>query len=190
MTNGQDRQDRSILQRIAHDAMLAAGFLPEFPPPALAQLNAIHEPAVDASARDLLSLLWCSIDNDDSRDLDQLSVAEALPGGVVKILIAIADVDALVKKGSPLDLQAQHNATSVYTAAQIFPMLPDRLSTDLTSLNFDVDRLAVVIELVVAADGSVQSSDLYRATVRNKAKLAYNSVASWLEGHEIGRAHV
>ena len=182
MTNGQDR---SILQRIAHAAMLAAGFLPEFPSSALTQLSAIQPSTANASSsssRDLRSLLWCSIDNDDSRDLDQLSVAEALPNGVVKILVAIADVDALVKKGSPLDLQAQHNTTSVYTAAQIFPMLPERLSTDLTSLNFDVDRQAVVIELVVAADGSLQSSDLYQATVRNKAKLAYNSVASWLDG--------
>ena len=128
-------------------------------------------------------LLWCSIDNDDSRDLDQLTVAEAMPGGAVKILVAIADVDAVVKKQSALDDHAQHNTTSVYTAAEIFPMLPEKLSTDLTSLNFESDRLAVVIEMVIAADGSLQSSDIYGATVRNRAKLAYNSVAAWLEGN-------
>ena len=180
MTN---THDRSTLQRIAQDAMLAAGFLTEFQPPALAQLNAISGPATDASLHDLRNPLWCSIDNDDSRDLDQLTVAETLPNDAVKVLVAIADVDALVKKDSPLDLQAQHNTTSVYTAAQIFPMLPERLSTDLTSLNFDADREALVIEMVIAADGALQSSDLYRATVRNKAKLAYNGVAAWLDGH-------
>ena len=106
-----------------------------------------------------------------------------MPGGAAKILVAIADVDALVKKQSALDDHARHNTTSVYTAAEIFPMLPEKLSTDLTSLNFESDRLAIVVEMVVAADGSLQSSDIYRATVRNHAKLAYNSVAAWLEGN-------
>jgi exoribonuclease R len=99
-----------------------------------------------------------------------------LPGGSTKILVAIADVDAVVKKQSALDDHARHNTTSVYTAGEIFPMLPEKLSTDLTSLNFESDRLAIVIEMVVAADGSLQSSDIYRATVRNHAKLAYNAV--------------
>ncbi len=98
--------------------------------------------------RDLRNLAWCSIDNDDSRDLDQLTVAEALPDGSVKILVAIADVEAVVKKPSELDDHAKHNTTSVYTAAQIFPMLPEKLSTDITSLNFESDRLAVVVEMV------------------------------------------
>ena len=164
--------------------MLERGLLPDFSPHALAELDGIHEPATQAeeSTRDLRSLIWCSIDNDDSRDLDQLTVAEAMPGGAAKILVAIADVDAVVKKRSALDDHARQNTTSVYTAAEIFPMLPEKLSTDLTSLNFESDRLAIVIEMVIAADGSLQSSDIYRAMVRNRAKLAYNSVANWLEG--------
>ena len=133
--------------------------------------------------RDLTDLLWASIDNDDSRDLDQLTVAEALPGDKVKIRVAVADVDALVKDGSAIDEHARHNTTSVYTAAEIFPMLPEKLSTDLTSLNLDEERLAVVVEMVIGADGSLQGSDIYRARVRNHAKLAYNSVAAWLEGN-------
>jgi exoribonuclease-2 len=126
--------------------------------------------------------LWCSIDNDDSRDLDQLSVAEPRPGGDVKLMVAIADVDAAVPKGSPVDRHAALNTTSVYTPAQIFPMLPERLSTDLTSLNDGEDRLAVVIEFVVSPDGALKSSDVYGAVVHNKAKLAYNGVGAWLAG--------
>ena len=184
MTEKTDRQQRSILQRIAYRAMLARGLLPDFSPAALAELDAIHGPATLAqeSPHDLRNLNWCSIDNDDSRDLDQLTFAEALPGGAAKVLVAIADVDALVKNPSALDDHARHNTTSVYTAAKLFPMLPEKLSTDLTSLNFESDRLAIVIEMVVDADGSLMSSDIYRATVRNHAKLAYNSVANWLEG--------
>ena len=128
-------------------------------------------------------LLWASIDNDDSRDLDQLTVAEAMPGGKVKILVAIADVDSLVKDGSAIDEHARHNTTSVYTAAEIFPMLPEKISTDLTSLNFNEDRLSIVVEMVVGADGSLEDSKIYRAWVRNHAKLAYNSVAAWLDGN-------
>jgi len=184
MTNTDDGQHRSILQRIAHRAMLEKGLVPDFPPQALAELDGIHAPATRAegSTRDLQNLLWCSIDNDDSRDLDQLTVAEAMPGGAAKVLVAIADVDSVVKKRSALDDHARQNTTSVYTVAETFPMLPEKLSTDLTSLNFESDRLAIVIEMVIAGDGSLQSSDLYRAMVRNQAKLAYNSVAGWLEG--------
>jgi VacB/RNase II family 3'-5' exoribonuclease len=164
--------------------MIERGLVPDFPAQALAELSAIHGPAKPdgESARDLRNLLWCSIDNDSLRDLDQLSVAEAMPGGAVRVMVAIADVDALVRKQTALDDHAQKNTTSVYTAAEIFPMLPEKLSTDLTSLNHDSDRLAIVMDMVLAADGSLQSSDVYRATVRNRAKLAYNSVAAWLEG--------
>lgn len=178
------KQHRSILSRIAHRVMIERGLVPDFPARALAELDGIRGPAVPDSGalRDLRSLPWCSIDNDDSLDLDQLTVAESLPGGAVKIMIAIADVDALVKKQSALDDYARQNTTSVYTVGEIFPMLPERLSTDLTSLNYQSDRLAFVIEMVIDVAGSLQSSDLYRATVRNKAKLAYNSVAGWLEG--------
>jgi exoribonuclease-2 len=184
MTNTNDTQHRPILRRIARRVMLERGLDPDFSSRALAELNAIRGAASspDSSHRDLRDLLWCSIDNDDSRDLDQLTVAESLPGGATKVLVAIADVDALVRKSSALDDHAMRNTTSVYTVAEIFPMLPERLSTDLTSLNLDSDRLAIVIELVIAADGSLRSSDVYQATVRNRAKLAYNSVAAWLEG--------
>ena len=184
MTGTNDNQHRATLQRIARRVMLERGLVPDFPSSAVQQLDAIKGAATsaDSAHRDLRSLLWCSIDNDDSRDLDQLTVAESLPGGAVKILVAIADVDAVVKKGSAIDDHARQNTTSVYTVAEIFSMLPEKLSTDLTSLNLDSDRLAIVIELVIAGDGSLTSSDVYLATVRNRAKLAYNSVAAWLEG--------
>ena len=165
--------------------MIERGLLPDFSAKALAELDAIHGPAKQdgASMRDLRNLPWCSIDNDDSRDLDQLTVAETMPDASVKIRVAVADVDAVVKKRSALDEHAQQNTTSIYTAAQTFPMLPEKLSTDLTSLNSEVDRLSIIIEMVFAEDGSLQGSDVYRSTVRNRAKLAYNSVAGWLEGN-------
>ena len=147
MADTDDKQHRSILQNIAHRAMLEGGLIPDFPPQALAELDGIHGPATrtEESTRDLRNLLWCSIDNDDSRDLDQLTVAEAMPDGAAKVLVAIADVDALVKKGSALDDHARQNTTSVYTVAEIFPMLPEKLSTDITSLNYESDRLATTI---------------------------------------------
>ena len=184
MTDTGDRQHRSILQRIAHRVMLERGLAPDFPLDALKELDGIHGPATqtEAGTRDLRNLLWCSIDNDDSRDLDQLTVAQAMPDGGTKVLVGIADVDAVVKQRSALDAHARQNTTSVYTAAETFPMLPERLSTDLTSLNHDADRLAIVIEMVLAGDGSLQRSDVYGATVRSRAKLAYNGVAAWLEG--------
>ena len=184
MKDSENRQHRSILKTIARQAMLARGLDPDFSPEALAELAAIHEPTTRAgdSTRDLRSLPWCSIDNDDSRDLDQLTVAEAMAGGAVKILVAIADVDAVVKRKSALDEHARRNTVSVYTAAETFPLLPEKLSTDLTSLNPDSDRSAVVIEMVFGGDGSLESSALYGATVRSRAKLAYNGLAGWLEG--------
>jgi exoribonuclease-2 len=160
---------------------------PDFPPAALAEVTHIKGAAQpgegDAAAfHDLRTLLWCSIDNDDSRDLDQLSVAAAAPGGAVKVMVAVADVDALVAKGSALDRHALANTTTVYTDAEIFSMLPVRLSTDLTSLGESEDRLAIVVEMVVEQDGTISASALYRAWVRNQAKLAYNAVGAWLEG--------
>ncbi len=182
--NATREQHRAILQRIARRVMVERGLLPDFSAEALTELGRIQPPATtDAGqVRDLRSLLWASIDNDDSRDLDQLTVAEAMPGEEIKLLVAVADVDSVVTKGSAIDEQARHNTTSVYTAAAIFPMLPEKLSTDITSLGFHEDRLAVVVEMVVGEDGSVQDSGLYRACVRNQAKLAYNGVAAWLEG--------
>jgi VacB/RNase II family 3'-5' exoribonuclease len=185
MMNTDDRQHRSLLQKIAHRVMVERGLFPDFSPQATAELDGIHGSATqtEESTRDIRNLLWCSIDNDDSRDLDQLTVAEALPDGAAKVLVAVADVDAVVKKQSALDDHAKQNTTSVYTVAETFPMLPEKLSTDLTSLNFESDRLAIIIEMVIAGDGSLQSSDIYGATVRNRAKLAYNSVAAWLDGN-------
>ncbi len=178
------------LKRIAHRAMLDHGLLPDFSADAVAQASSITQPAVDATLRDLRGLLWASIDNDDSQDLDQLSVAEPLPGGAVKILVAIADVDATVKIGSPIDDHARANTTSVYTAAQIFPMLPEKLSTNLTSLADGQERVSLVIEMTIDAGGMVTGSDIYRAQVRNRAKLAYNSVAAWLDGKAAAPAPV
>ena len=167
--------------------MLERDLLPEFSPEVLAELEQIqHSVALERdnnTIRDKRSLLWASIDNDDSRDLDQLTVAEILHADKVKILVAIADVDSSVKNGSAIDEHARHNTTSVYTAAEIFPMLPEKLSTDVTSLNLNQDRLAIVIEMVISADGALEDSKIYQAWVRNHAKLAYNSVAAWLENN-------
>ena len=181
---GMNNRGSSRLQHVAHDAMRERGLLPDFSAAVMAETNALAHAATaaDATARDLRGLLWASIDNDDSRDLDQLSVAGAAADGAERILVAVADVDALVKKGSNIDNHAAVNTTSVYTAAEIFPMLPEKLSTNLTSLNPDEDRLAVVVEMTVAAGGSVTAASIYRALVRNHAKLAYNGVAAWLEG--------
>jgi len=187
--NTNKEYHRSILQSIARQAMLERGLLPDFSTEALAELAKLQIPAVTANGtaadpleiRDMRNLLWSSIDNDDSRDLDQLTVAEAISPDQIKILVAIADVDSSVKNGSAIDEHARHNTTSVYTAAEIFPMLPERVSTDLTSLNFNQDRLSIVVEITVGNDGSLQESHIYRAWVCNHAKLAYNSVAAWLE---------
>jgi VacB/RNase II family 3'-5' exoribonuclease len=179
-----DRSERGHLRALAVAAMRARGLDPAFPRDAMAQANAMTTApqTTEEPVQDLRELPWCSIDNDDSRDLDQLSVAEALSGGDIKVLVAIADVDAGVPKGSPIDRHAALNTVSVYTAAVIFPMLPEKLSTDLTSLADQQERLAVVIECVISAEGAVKSSNLYGARVRNHAKLAYNSVGAWLAG--------
>ena len=183
MTKNENQQ-REILEEIANRAMLERGLLPDFSTGVVAELGKIRAPATTniEEARDLRGLSWASIDNDDSQDLDQLTVASAMPDGKIKVMVAIADVDALVKKGSAIDEHARQNTTSVYTAAKIFPMLPEKLSTNLTSLNFNEDRLAIVVEMEIGADGSLGDSNVYRARVRNHAKLAYNSVAAWLDG--------
>ncbi len=164
--------------------MLERGFVPDFSPAALREMSELHESVIvpDDSLRDLRALLWASIDNDDSRDLDQLTVTAPDASGATKVLVAIADVAATVKRGSAIDQHAAANTTSVYTAAQMFPMLPERLSTNLTSLGEGADRMAIVLEMIVGADGRVSSSAVYRAVVRNHAKLAYNALAAWLGG--------
>jgi VacB/RNase II family 3'-5' exoribonuclease len=175
---------RARLIALAAAAMRARGLEPEFPPAAMAQADRLAGPPTKAGepVRDLRTLPWCSIDNDDSRDLDQLSTAEHLGHGRVRVLVAVADVDAAVPKDSPIDRHAAVNTTSIYTPAANFPMLPPRLSTDLTSLNADADRLAIVVEFVVAGDGSLESDDVYGARVRNRAQLAYGEVAGFLSG--------
>jgi len=175
---------RERLREIARRAMRERGFEPDFPPPVVAEARALAQPAarVDGEVEDLRPLDWVSIDNDDSRDLDQLSVAEAGEGGRARLLVAVADVDAAVPRGGAIDERARTNTTSVYTPAEVFPMLPERLSTDLTSLNENEDRLAVVVSLTVRGDGTVAEAAVSRALVRNKAKLAYDSVAAWLDG--------
>ena len=175
---------RSILVNIAHQAMLAHGFLPDYSPQVQAEVDQIQgswDIGSNATIHDQRNFLWASIDNDDSRDLDQLTTAEAMPDGKWKIFVAIADVDSYVKKGSAINEHARHNTTTVYTPARIFSMLPERLSTDLTSLNLNLDRTAIVIKMVIAQDGSITSSSIYQARVRNHARLAYNRTAAWLE---------
>lgn len=164
--------------------MRERGFEPDFPPEVVAQTAALEtpRPGDGTAVEDLRSLPWVSIDNDDSRDLDQLSVAQSLADGDVRLLIAVADVDAAFAPGSAIDRRARMNTTSVYTPAEVFPMLPERLSTDLTSLNEAQDRLALVVSLDVRRDGTVGATRLSRARVRNQARLSYDEVAAWLDG--------
>jgi len=174
------------LQTTAKEIMLRYGFEPDFPaqvPQQLASLND-HPPQIapGGDVRDLRNLLWSSIDNDTSRDLDQIEVAERASNGDVKIMVGIADVDAFVPKQTPIDLHAARETTTVYTGIRNFPMLPEELSTGDSSLLENQDRLSVVIEFVVDSTGSLKSGDVYRAIVRNKAQLQYNSVGAWLEG--------
>ena len=174
------------LQAIAKQIMEERGFEPDFPPAVSEQLASLRQnpPQIAAGrdVRDLRNLLWSSIDNDTSRDLDQIEVAERGSNGDVKVMIGIADVDAFVPKQTPIDQHAAKETTTVYTGVRNFPMLPEELSTGVTSLLEDQDRLAIVIEFVVDSSGTIKSSELYRALVRNKAQLQYDSLGAWLEG--------
>jgi len=172
------------LPQIAARAMRDRGLLPAFAPRALHEAEAARHtgPERGGDIRDLRHLAWFSIDNDDTRDLDQLSVAEPLPAGATRLRVAIADVDAMVRPGGAMDGHAAINTTSVYTAAGVFPMLPELLSTDLTSLHEGQERLAMVVDMRVEADGTVSAGDIYRAAVLNRAKLTYDIVSAWLDG--------
>jgi len=173
------------LQATAKEIMQQYGFEPDFPAPVSTQLaNLGQQPQASPSrdVRDLRNLLWSSIDNDTSRDLDQIEVVEYASNGDVKVMVGIADVDAFVAKMTPIDQHAARETTTVYTGIRNFPMLPEQLSTAVTSLLENQDRLSVVVEFVVGSDGNTKSSDVYRALVRNKAQLQYNSVGAWLEG--------
>jgi exoribonuclease-2 len=171
------------LDRIAFDAMRTRGLLPEFPPQALQEAEqSPADRAPEGDVRDLRDLPWFAIDNDDTLDVDQLTVAQVLAGGAVRLCVAVADVDSRVAPASAVDTHAAVNTTSVYTAARIFPMLPEKLSTQLTSLREGQERLAVVVDMVVRPDGSVESASLYRAAVFNHAQLTYGAVSAWLDG--------
>jgi VacB/RNase II family 3'-5' exoribonuclease len=177
--------NRIALQQIARRAMISRGLVPDFPAALLDELKGIHSPATyqhDIS-KDMRRLLWCSVDNAESLDLDQLSYAEQLPGNKVRLLVAIADVDALVSENSNIDNYASQNTATIYTVAEMFPMLPEKLSTDFTSMRLGEDRCAVVIEMIVGDDGAVQQSDVFTAMVFNLAKLQYESLGDWLEGN-------
>ena len=167
----------------AHQAMLDNGFSPEFPWDARAELDRLQADAPHSrDVRDLRGLTWSSIDNSESRDLDQIEASERLPGGEVRVLVGIADVDWLVRRGSALDAHAAANTSSVYTGVTVFPMLPALLSEDRTSLNEGEDRPAIVVEMRVRPDGAIADADVYRALVHNRAQLAYDEVGAWLEG--------
>jgi VacB/RNase II family 3'-5' exoribonuclease len=173
------------LQAAAKQVMIENGFEPEFSPQIQQQLTELRvnppQVAPNANIRDLRNLLWSSIDNDTSRDLDQAEVAERLQDGETKVLVAIADVDAFVPRASAIDAHAAKETTTVYTGVRNFPMLPEQLSTDTSSLLETEDKLSIVIEFVVGSDGSVHSSTVYRAIIRNKAQLTYSGVGAWLE---------
>lgn len=167
------------LAALARQEMIDHGFQPDLPPEADRQAETAHQ-TVDAGLKDLTALLWSSIDNDDSRDLDQIEWAERTPAGI-RVLVGVADVDSAVPKGSPVDLHAATETTTVYAQIRTFPMLPEQLSTNMTSLNEGVDRVAVVIEMTVGADGTIGANSIYRALVRNRAQLTYSGVGAWLE---------
>lgn len=173
----------------AHAAMLEHGFQPDFPRGVETELAAIEAKANElpgqgahGGVQDLRGLLWSSIDNDTSKDLDQIEWAERLGDGRIRIRVGVADVDARVVRGTVIDQHAQSETTSVYTGVKVFPMLPVELSEGITSLNENEDRAAVVLEYCVDGSGAVSEGKAYQALVRNQAQLAYNSVGAWLEG--------
>src|ERR687890_913129 len=171
------------LHAIARRAVEEAGFEPDFPADVKREVSELKDVSVapGSDVRDMRPLLWSSIDNRESKDLDQVEYVERVPGGY-RVLVGIADVDAYVTQGSAVDRHAAVNTVSVYTPAQVFPMLPLRLSTDLTSLVEGADRLAVVMELCVSEGGEVRCETAYRALLRNRAKMDYDTAGAWLEG--------
>jgi len=185
LMKNQSLMDSLDLSAIAHQAMIDAGFVPDVPPSVLADLRSLESQrqtaVADSSARDLRSLLWSSIDDRKSRDLDQVEYAERLPNGDICVRVGIANVDALVQKGSAIDAYAAENGTSVYTGVRTFPMLPEQLSTDMTSLVGGADRSSIVTEVIVTPDGTVKSTDVYPALLHNYAKLSYEAVGAWLD---------
>ena len=172
----------STAQRVLHESGFESSFGPEVQQQVAALASGSARQAVTPNVQDLRQLPWSSIDNTESKDLDQVEIAETLPAGDIRIRVGIADVDVLVPRGSAIDSHARANATSVYTGVEVFPMLPERLSTDLTSLAEGEERLALIVEVVVGRDGTEKSHEAYRALVKNHAKLAYEDVGAWLDG--------
>jgi exoribonuclease-2 len=173
------------LRARARRAVFEAGFQPDFPPEVIREARALGQkpqPGPGPGVRDLRAVPWSSIDNDTSLDLDQVEYVEKLPDGSVRLLVGVAEVDGAAPKDSATDRRAGSQATSVYAGAVTFPMLPDELSTDLTSLLENQDRLALVIEVRLPDLGQPPAPAVYRAWIRNRAKLAYNSTGAWLEG--------
>ena len=174
----------SELTALARQVLIDNAFTSDFPPQIISAAQSLDEQKIILSAssevKDLSSLLWSSIDDAASLDLDQVEFAEKLSGGDIRLLVGIADVDEFVPKDSTIDVFAAKNTVSIYTAGKVFPMLPEHLSTDLTSLRADVDRLAVVIEMTVGENGDVQTGDVFRALLRNRAKLSYEEIGAWL----------
>jgi len=173
------------LDERAYETVIRNGFEPEFSPAVadeLAEIEAKRDPVPTSNVIDLRDTLWSSIDNKTSKDLDQIEWAEQLENGDIRLLVGIADVSAYVKKGTPIDRHARQNTVTVYTETRIFPMLPEELSTDITSLIEGEDRLAVVADMIVKENGDVPETKFFRALVRNHAKLDYESVGDWLEG--------
>src|SRR5580700_194537 len=184
-SHGQNHSGNVNLIAAAHAVMIERGFQPDFPEGSDAQVAAIQaHPELPAApgAQDLRNLLWSSIDNDTSKDLDQIEWAEQLPDGRIRVLIGVADVDSRVPKGTVLDKHAAFETTSVYTGVVTFPMLPKDLSEGITSLNENQDRAAIVVEYSIDAAGVASDEKAYRALVRNRAQLAYPSIGAWLEG--------
>ena len=169
------------LAAMARQEMIARGFEPDIPAAAQQQAEGARQ-AAEPDLPDLTGLLWSSLDNDDSRDLDQIEWAERAAAGI-RVLVGIADVDSAAAKGTPIDLHAAAETTTVYAGIRTFPMLPELLSTDRTSLSEGEDRVAVVVEMTVAPDGSIGANRIYRARVRNRAQLTYSAVGAWLEGN-------
>jgi VacB/RNase II family 3'-5' exoribonuclease len=172
----------SELYELAEKAMIFNGFTPEFPRNVIEAAKNEAETKPDlANIKDLRKLIWSAIDDASSRDLDQVEFVEKLANGDIKILVGIADVDEFVEQTGVIDAHAAKNTISVYTGSRTFPMLPEELSTDATSLLNDVDRVGIVIEMIVSADGNVTASDIYRAILHNYAKLSYEEVGAWLD---------
>jgi exoribonuclease R len=181
---GQHNGHGFDLAEAALDEMHEAGFKPEFGEGVAEQVAEIVQKLAvlkpEAGLEDLRALGWSSIDNDTSRDLDQIEVADRVEGGI-QLRVAIGDVAASVAQGSPIDKHAQEQTQTIYTAVKNFPMLPLELSAGVTSLNENGDRLAVMMSFTVGPDGQMLGENVSRAMVRNRAQLAYSRVGPWLE---------